>query len=66
MDNFFTILAGTILAALVILVLLAFPAMLMFGVVHGFWAAVPALGFWETLLVMILLRFIMPVTSVTD
>jgi predicted PurR-regulated permease PerM len=47
-------LAVTILVA----VLLTWPTMLMFGVVHGFLPYVPALGLWHTFLVMILVRLV--------
>jgi hypothetical protein len=47
-----------ILVSLVVAVLMCWPAMLMFGVVHGFYTVVPAFGLWQTFLVMILVRLV--------
>jgi hypothetical protein len=33
----------------------------MFGVVHSYWAWLPAFGFWQTFGVLVLVRLLMPV-----
>jgi hypothetical protein len=43
-----------IVAILVLLALVPFITMIMFGVVHSYWAAIPPLGFFETIGVMVL------------
>jgi hypothetical protein len=41
-----------------VVVLFNWPVMILFGIVHTFWPAVPALGFWHTLIVSILVRLL--------
>lgn len=53
------VLAGLALG-LVVVALFTWPAMLMFGVVHSYWAWLPAFGFWQTLGVLVLTRFVFP------
>jgi hypothetical protein len=55
---------GVIALMLIVTVIVAFPAMLMFGVVHSYWAWLPAFGFWETLGVIILARLVLPTVQV--
>jgi len=45
-------------------VILVWPAMIMFGIVHSYWAWLPAFGFWETLGVVVLARLVLPTASV--
>jgi len=59
------VLAGLALG-LVVVALFTWPAMLMFGVVHSYWAWLPAFGFWETLGVMVLVRLVFPTASVNQ
>jgi len=47
-----------IVVSIIVAALLVWPTMLMFGVVHGFYAAVPAFGLWETFLVTLLVRLV--------
>jgi len=47
-----------LLVLIILTVLFCWPTMLMFGVVHGFYAAVPAFGLWQTFLVMVLARLV--------
>ncbi len=49
-----------LLLAFLIGIMLCWPAMLMFGVVHAFWSFVPAFGFWQTFAVLILARLVVP------
>jgi hypothetical protein len=61
---------ATILAVIALFVivtlLVTWPAMIMFGVVHSYWAWLPAFGFWETLGVVVLARLVSPTASVNS
>lgn len=37
---------------------IAYPAMLLFGAVHSFLPVVPAFGFWQTVAIVLLLRLL--------
>jgi hypothetical protein len=39
-------------------IIVAYPAMLLFGAVHSFLPVVPAFGFWQTLAVVLLARLL--------
>lgn len=50
---------GLVLALVFLsVVLFTWPAMIMFGVVHSFWAFIPAFGFWQTLAVVVLAKLL--------
>ncbi len=51
---------GTVVAVLFISFLFAYPAMLLFGVVHSFLPVIPAFGYAQTFAIMLLLRLILP------
>jgi hypothetical protein len=53
---FLAFVIGGVLAAVTV-----WPTMLMFGVVHSYWAWLPAFGFWQTFGVLVLVRLLMPV-----
>lgn len=57
---------GVIALMLIVTVIVAFPAMLMFGIVHSYWAWLPAFGFWETLGVIILARLVLPTANINS
>lgn len=44
--------------------LLTWPIMLLFGAVHSFLPAIPAFGFWQTLAVVLLIKFLFGGNSV--
>jgi len=59
-----------VLAALgfgiVVTALLSWPTMLLFGAVHSFLPVIPAFGFWQTFVIMLLIRFLLPTPSVSS
>lgn len=65
MTTFLVILAG-LFFGLVVALVMVWPSMIMFGVVHSYWAFVPAFGFWETLGVLVLARLILPTATVNN
>jgi hypothetical protein len=50
--------AAVVVVAVVLGFVLAWPAMILFGIVHAFWPFLPAFGFWQTLAVVILARLL--------
>lgn len=61
---------GVILSAiafiLVAVIVVTWPAMIMFGVVHSYWAPLPAFGFWQTLGVIVLVQLVTAKTYVKE
>jgi hypothetical protein len=58
---------GAFAVAILYAVLLTWPAMLLFGAVHlDVFTWVPALSLWQTFLVVMLIRFLIPTSSGTD
>jgi uncharacterized membrane protein len=53
---------GPVVAFLVlvlgVITVVTWPTMIMFGVVHSYWAWLPAFGFWETLGVLVLTQML--------
>jgi hypothetical protein len=57
---------GSLVLGVLIVALFTWPAMLMFGVVHSYWAWLPAFGFWQTLGILVLVRLVFPTASVNQ
>jgi len=55
---------GALFLVLVVITLFTWPAMIMFGVVHSYWAWLPAFGFWQTLGVLVLTQMLTAKTYV--
>lgn len=56
--------ASLLTLSLILAILFVWPAMIMFGVVHSYWAWLPAFGFWQTFGILVLVRFVFPTASV--
>jgi hypothetical protein len=52
-----------LLVALVYGLVVAYPAMLLFGAVHSFLPIIPAFGFWQTVAIVLLTRLLFTSTN---
>lgn len=58
---------GAFAVGIIYTLLITWPAMLLFGAVHlDVFTWVPALSLWQTFLVVMLIRFLIPTRSSTD
>ena len=60
------VIAAAVVFILVAVAIVTWPAMIMFGVVHSYWTALPAFGFWETLGVIVLVQLVTAKTYVKE
>jgi hypothetical protein len=61
--DFVALLSFGIVIGLVFALILAWPAMILFGVVHSFLFFIPAFSYGQTLAIMLLLRLIIPTST---
>lgn len=64
MLNFFAVLlagiTGAVIVAILLGLLVSYPVMLLFGVVHSFLPVIPAFGYAQTLAIVLLTRLLLP------